>query len=90
MEFLVKKIRYAFLGLALLLIPACGTGSGVCSVDTDCPGTEKCLWMKRQGQVIGQRCVVKCSTANDCGGALCNGTAVTCPNCNDNTLICEQ
>ena len=86
----MKNIRYAFIGLALLLLPACGTGSGVCETDTDCPANEQCLWMKRAGQVVGKRCTLKCSSDADCGGTTCSATASSCPACTDNMRICAE
>ena len=86
----MKKIRLALIGFGLLLLPACGTGSGVCETDNDCPASEQCLWEKRGGQVVGKRCVIKCSSDSDCGGTKCGSTASSCPACTDNFRICEQ
>ncbi len=81
---------YAIIVAALFTLAACGTGSGVCETSSDCAGAEQCLWMKRNGQVVGKRCVLKCAGDPECGGQRCSGAASSCPACNDFIRICEQ
>ena len=75
---------------SLVLFLGCGNGSSSCESDSDCVGTERCLWVKQGGQVIGKRCSLLCSLNDECpDGEQCNGGAASCPSCNDFQRICE-
>jgi hypothetical protein len=66
-------------------------GDDRCKDSSDCTHPEQCLWVEHDGRITGQQCVKPCASDSECpSGQTCTGEAVSCANCKDVRMICED
>lgn len=86
----MKKLLLALtLTMATLTWVGCGDEGSACNDSSECLGAEACMWVKRNGQVVGKSCVLKCSDDATCAGTTCTGGATSCPSCSDFYRVCD-
>ena len=68
----------------------CGQDDPTCISDRDCTSGQSCLWVKKNGQVVGERCVTKCKDDTACQPKLCDGESSSCATCKDFIPVCGQ
>lgn len=88
---IIRTITISVVSLCLaLLLVSCGDENGSCQSADGCQTQEQCLWVFKEGRVIGKQCIQTCSTDSDCPSGLeCSGQAVTCTDCKDFRRICQ-